>query len=203
MAASLAPKRRAGGGVFLPREATRTGPAKAFGRTLEDRGDPGRRQGIQLVAFALQAHRRPSPGRRVFTTFFRVFPMSPPARTYPSANFSLVNARESWRRRPAFRLPVEPSRVAQVRATGRGRGGSVGEQRGLGRGQRDEIIYGTALFTILLERARLSGGWRELESRFDPSEGCGMGSLVNASRLMGRAAARALPQAAQWFALAR
>ena len=81
------------------------------------------------------------------------------------------------------------------------RRGSVGEHSGLGRGQRDEIIYRVVLFTILLERAPLSGGWGELESRFDPSGACHGGSLVNASRLQDRVAARALSQAAQWFAL--
>jgi hypothetical protein len=81
------------------------------------------------------------------------------------------------------------------------RRGSVGEHGDLGRGQRNEIIYRVVLFTILLERAMLSGGWGELESRFGVPQGCQAGSLVNASRLQDAAAARALPQAAQCFAL--
>ena len=71
----------------------------------------------------------------------------------------------------------------------------------LGRGERDKIIYSEVLFTKLLERARLSGGRGELESRFGASGECRGGSLVNTLPLWGRMAARALPQAAQRFAL--
>lgn len=89
MAASLTPrgeKGRARVGRSLRQEATRTGPAEAFGRTSEDRGDHGRRQG---VVWARQEHsevpvrrpamRLPSFTRKsgAFTTFLRVFPMSP------------------------------------------------------------------------------------------------------------------------------
>jgi hypothetical protein len=77
----------------------------------------------------------------------------------------------------------------------------VGEHSGPGRREGDKIIYSEVLFTKLLERARLSGGWGELESRFDPSEGCSAGSLVNRSPFWCRVVARALPQAAQGFAL--
>jgi hypothetical protein len=118
--------------------------------------------------------------------------MSPGTRTYPKANFGWLTAARLEGRRAAFRLPVAPSRVAQARAAGGRRRGSVGEHGGLGLGQRDKIIYRVALFTILLERAPLSGGWGELESRFDPPGGWRGGSLVNTWRLPRRVATRAL-----------
>ena len=127
--------------------------------------------------------------------------MSPGWRTYPKAKNHLVNTGGARWGPPTFRLPVAQTRLPQARAAGGWRRGSVGEHRGLGRGQWDEIIYRVVLFTKLLQRARLSGGWRELESRFGPSGRCRGGSLVNASRLRGRVAARPLPQAAQCFAL--
>jgi len=77
----------------------------------------------------------------------------------------------------------------------------VGEHRRPGRGQWGQIVESAAAFTILLERARLSGGTGEMESHFDHSRRCRGCSLVNASPLRGQVAARALPQAAQWFAL--
>ena len=129
--------------------------------------------------------------------------MSPGWRTYPKAKNHLVNTGGARWGPPTFRLPVAQTRLPQARAAGGWRRGSVGEHRGLGRGQWDEIIYRVVLFTKLLERAPLSGGWGELESRFGPSGRCRGGSLVNASRLRGRVAARPLPQAAQCFALVR
>ncbi len=149
--------------------------------------------------------RPPFPVRKsgVFTTFLRVFPMSPGTRTHPKTNSGWLTAARLKGRRPAFRLPVALSQVARGGEARWARRGSVGEHSGPGRREGDKIIYREVLFTKLLERAALSGGRGELESLFGPSDGIGMGSLVDRAQLRVPVAARALPQAAQCFALAR